>query len=852
MPAFIEEMSSCVILLFYVLLVQSAYTVSGQPFDYPTAKLSTSWTNSPSANHSVPFQDGSTVRAILLRGSFGPRFACGFFCNGDCETYLFAIFIVQTNSGSGIVLPSLGFPRVVWSANRNNPVRINSTLELTVDGDLVLRDADGSEAWSTGTAGKSVAGLNLTEMGNLVLFDGKNGTVWDSFDHPTDVLVPGQMLIEGKNLTASVSSTNWTVGGLYSLSVTREGLFAFILESDPPLAYFENNVTGNPRTRKEPSYVKFLNGSLALFILSSEPNNSDDSISIPPASSAQYMRLESDGHLRVYEWQSPSGWTQVADLLTGFLGDCSYPSVCGRYGLCTKGQCGCPAPITGGTTYFRQIDFKQPTLGCSEVTPLSCEAVQDQSFVELEDVTYFTFDWNHGSADPESCKQACLQNCSCKAALFRYGWNSSDGRCYLPSQVFSLMANEKEKTHYNSTAFLKVQNARIEVEATPKKKSNGIAVILGSVFGSLFALVLLVGVFWFWKKRFGEELEEDYLDKIPGMPTRFTYEILKNITEDFSKILGKGGFGSVFEGTLSNETKVAVKQLEGFGKIKKSFLAEVETIGSVHHVNLVRLVGFCADTSNRLLVYEFMDNGSLDKYIFYKTQELIILDWQQRKKIILDIAKGLAYLHEDCRQKIIHFDIKPENILLDKNFNAKVSDFGLSKLIEREQKVVVTTLKGTLGYLAPEWLRSSFITEKVDVYSFGVVVLEILCGRRNLDRSQPEEAMHLLSVFEKKAKEEQLFDLVDKLSEDMQLNGAQAVEMMKVAVWCLQRDFARRPSMSVVVKVLEGVMDVEGELDYDLCGAGAGLPNGFKELAHQHLQPGDATPLLPSLLSGPR
>ncbi|XP_021898321.1 EP1-like glycoprotein 2 [Carica papaya] len=609
-------MSSCRVLLFYLLLIHFAYIVASQPFDYPTAKLSTLWTNSLSANHSVTFTDGSTVRAILLRGSFGPKFACGFFCNGDCETYLFAIFIVQTNSGSGIVLPNLGFPRVVWSPNRNNPVRINSTLELTGDGDLVLRDADGSKVWSTGTAGKSVGGLNLTEMGNLVLFDEKNGTVWDSFDHPTDVLVPGQMLIEGKNLTASVSSTNWTVGGIYSLSVTWEGLFALFIEADPPLAYFENKVSGN-KTSKEPSYAKFLNGSLALFILSSEPNDSDDAISVPPASSLQYMKLESDGHLRVYEWISSSGWTQVADLLTGFLGDCSYPSVCGKYGLCTNGQCGCPAPINGGTTYFSQIDFKQPTLGCSEVTPLSCEAVEDQSFVELEDVTYFTFDWSNRPANPESCKQACLQNCSCKAALFRYGWNSSDGYCYLPSQVF----------------------------------------------------------------------------------------------------------------------------------------------------------------------------------------------------------------------------------------NAKVSDFGLSKLIDRGQNEIVTTLRGTPGYLAPEWL-SSFITEKVDVYSFGVVVLETLCGRRNLDRFQPEEAMHLLSVFEKKVKEGELLDLVDKMSEDMQFNGAQAVEMMKVAVWCLQRDFARRPSMSMVVKVLEGVMDVEGELDYNLCSAE--LPKDIKELAYQHVQPGDATPLLPSVLSGPR
>ncbi|KDO58622.1 hypothetical protein CISIN_1g048079mg, partial [Citrus sinensis] len=192
-----------------------------QSFDYPTAKLSTKWVNSPSAPHSVAFTDGSTVRAILLRGTFGPRYACGFFCNGACDTYLFAVFIVQTNSASSIVAPAIGFPQVVWAANRNNPVRINATLELT-------------SPWSTNTNGKSVVGLTLTDTGNLVLFNKKNAAVWQSFDHPTDSLVPGQKLVEGKKLTASVSTTNWKDGGLFSLSVTKKGLFASIESNNTP------------------------------------------------------------------------------------------------------------------------------------------------------------------------------------------------------------------------------------------------------------------------------------------------------------------------------------------------------------------------------------------------------------------------------------------------------------------------------------------------------------------------------------------------------------------------------------------------------------------------------------------
>ncbi|KAJ0866150.1 putative protein kinase RLK-Pelle-SD-2b family [Helianthus annuus] len=302
------------------------------------------------------------------------------------------------------------------------------------------------------------------------------------------------------------------------------------------------------------------------------------------------------------------------------------------------------------------------------------------------------------------------------------------------------------------------------------------------------------------------------------------------------------GYGAVFEGTLEDDSKIAVKCLEGLGQVNKSFLAEVQTIGSIHHVNLVRLRGFSAWKSQRFLVYEFMSNGSLDRWIYHGVREHV-LEWKCRKKIILDVAKGLAYLHEECRQKIIHLDIKPQNILLDSDFNAKVSDFGLSKLIDRNQSQVMTTMRGTPGYLAPEWL-SSVITEKVDVYSFGIVLLEILCGRKNFDRSQPEESWLLLSVFQKCWEQGMLLDMVDKYSEDMETHSSEVVEMMKVASWCLQYDYTKRPSMSTVVKVLEGVMEVESRLDYNFTDPR--MQNTAVE------EEKDMTPLMASVLSGPR
>ncbi|PHT65335.1 hypothetical protein T459_29760 [Capsicum annuum] len=197
------------------------------------------------------------------------------------------------------------------------------------------------------------------------------------------------------------------------------------------------------------------------------------------------------------------------------------------------------------------------------------------------------------------------------------------------------------------------------------------------------------------------------------MPTRFSYDDLKVATENFIKKLGEGGFGSIFEGCLEDGTKITVKCLDGIGQVKKSFLAEVEIISNIHHVNLVQLI---------------------------------------RKKIIQDGAKGLAYLHEECRQNILYLDIKPPNILLDEKFNAKLSDFRLAKLIDRNQSQVMTMMRDTPDYLAPEWL-SGVITEKVDVYSFDIVILKILSGQRHFEASETEEERIMLNLFRKKAKE---------------------------------------------------------------------------------------------------
>ncbi|XP_050271299.1 G-type lectin S-receptor-like serine/threonine-protein kinase SD2-5 isoform X2 [Quercus robur] len=669
-------------------------------------------------------------------------------------------------------------------------------------------------------------------MCNLQLLDDKNATVWQSFDHPTDTLLVGQKLVPGQQLTSQ--------GGLFSLHVTRQGLFAYI-NSNTPQRYL--NYTGN-----NISYVQFLEDRL--FISSYESISYIITIPSSEFFSNRYMRLGADnGHLTVFD----TYWSEVHEVFKFRITSCGFPRVCGNYGICTDGQCSCPGPINA-TRNFQPIEETRPDQGCSLITPLSCAASKTHILLELHKITYFPFTQDPPSIDPDhqhisldSCKQACLKLCSCKAAF--YNSSKRAGNCYLLPQIFSLMAIDQDNTDIK--VYIKIQNVSSSdppgQQTSHKKKKQ---VIMGSSLGSLLVIFLLIGILalLFWKKENADEAEEYYLDHVPGMPTRYSYDDLQAITENFNKELGRGGFGTVFEGTLPDGTKVAVKHLDGFSQIKKSFLAEVETIGSIHHINLVRLIGFCAEKYHRLLVYEYMSNGSLDRWIFHKNPE-ILLDWKLRKKIIIEIARGLSYLHEECRQKIVHLDIKPHNILLDENFNAKVSDFGLSKLVDHDQSQVVTNMRGTPGYMAPEWL-SSMITEKVDVYSFGVVLLEILCGRRILDRSQPEEEMHLLDLFKKNIVEDRLLDLVDKYSEDMQLHGGEVVNTMRVAAWCLQNDFTRRPSMSMVVKVLEGAVNVESDLDYFF--SNQSLPNMRAGVENQEVHIVAASSLFPSILSGPR
>ncbi|XP_015632286.1 probable receptor-like protein kinase At2g42960 isoform X2 [Oryza sativa Japonica Group] len=285
----------------------------------------------------------------------------------------------------------------------------------------------------------------------------------------------------------------------------------------------------------------------------------------------------------------------------------------------------------------------------------------------------------------------------------------------------------------------------------------------------------------------------------------FTLRDLEDATNGFSddNIIGEGGYGVVYHGRLINGTDVAIKRLfNNIGQAEKEFKVEVESIGHVRHKNLVRLLGYCIEGSYRMLVYEYINNGNLDQWLHGARSQHGVLTWEARMKIILDIAKALAYLHEGIEPKVIHRDIKSSNILIDKDFTGKLSDFGLSKLLRAGKSHITTRVMGTFGYVAPEYANTGQLNEKSDVYSFGVLLLEAVTGRDPVNYGRPTDEVHLLEWIKLMASSRRAEEVVDPAME-AKPTKRQLRRALVAALKCVDPKADKRPTMGSVVRMLE-------------------------------------------------
>ncbi|PQM39354.1 hypothetical protein Pyn_07492 [Prunus yedoensis var. nudiflora] len=336
--------------------------------------------------------------------------------------------------------------------------------------------------------------------------------------------------------------------------------------------------------------------------------------------------------------------------------------------------------------------------------------------------------------------------------------------------------------------------------------SISVGAVVGIVAGGVLIILLIFGILWKRGLLGQQNTLEDDLKGVNLQTGRFSFRQLKDATNNFDKAnkIGEGGFGSVYKGLLSDGTVIAVKQLSSKSKQgNREFVNEIGMISALQHPHLVKLHGCCIEGNQLLLVYEYMENNSLARALFGPEESQLKLDWPTRHKICVGIARGLAYLHEESRLKVVHRDIKATNVLLDKNLTPKISDFGLAKLDEEDNTHISTRIAGTYGYMAPEYAMRGYLTDKADVYSFGILVLEIASGRNNTTYRGKENSFYLLDWAQLLKGQGNLLDLVDpRLGSDF--NKEEMMLTINVALLCCNVTSTVRPTMSSVVSMLEG------------------------------------------------
>ncbi|XP_004501336.1 G-type lectin S-receptor-like serine/threonine-protein kinase SD2-5 [Cicer arietinum] len=731
-----------------------------------------------------PGTQGSQMNWIDRNGQFllsnSLNFAFAFVTTPD-DTTKFHLVILHVATST-----------VIWTANRATPISNSDNFVFDKKGNAFLQK-DGLFIWSTNTTNKGVSSMHLKDNGNLVMLGKDNTTlIWQSFDFPTDTLMPQQLFNEGMKLTTQTSSNNLT----YLLEI-KSGNVILSAGFNVPQIYWTMQKDNRKTIDKDGDVVAFANltdnswrfydknkSLLWQFIFSDDAGVNDTWVAV----------LGKDGVITFSNLNS--GGSNGASSTRIPQDPCGTPEPCDPYNICTSNRrCSCPSVL--------------PSCKPGFVSPCDGKLQKSIQFVKADDgLSYFALDFIQpfSKTDLAGCQKSCRGNCSCLAMFF----HRSSGNCFLLESLGSFRKSD-DAADSGYVSYIKVSSDRSK-RGSGNSSNKHVVVVVVIVILTLFVIsvMLFVGVRYYRKKKRlpespREDSEEDnFLENLTGMPIRFRYKDLELATNNFSVKLGQGGFGSVYQGVLPDGTQLAVKKLEGIGQGKKEFRAEVSIIGSIHHLNLVRLKGFCADGTHRLLVYEYMANNSLDKWIFKKKKSEFLLDWDTRFNIALGTAKGLAYLHEDCDSKIVHCDIKPENVLLDDHFMAKVSDFGLAKLMNREQSHVFTTLRGTRGYLAPEWITNYAISEKSDVYSYGMVLLEIIGGRKNYDANETSEKSHFPTFAFKMMEEGKVKDILDselKIDE----HDDRVYCAIRVALWCIQEDMSMRPSMTKVVQMLEGL-----------------------------------------------
>uniref|UniRef100_A0A0E0BTG8 Receptor-like serine/threonine-protein kinase n=1 Tax=Oryza glumipatula TaxID=40148 RepID=A0A0E0BTG8_9ORYZ len=721
-------------------------------------------------------------------------FSCGFYEVG-ANAFIFAVWVNQ----------SIG-KTVVWTADRDVPVNgRGSRIELR-DGNMVLLDFNSRLVWSTGTTSGQVRGAKLLDTGNLVLLGHDGSRIWQSFDSPTDTLLPTQPITANLKL----------VSGKYMLSVDNNGSLALTYDTpEGHSKYWPRNINATPFSGDQPqgldmlgcisagNHIRYCASDLGYGVLRRLTLDHDGNLRL-------YSLLEADGHWKI-------SWIALAD-------SCHVHGVCGNNGICRNLMnpiCACPPG-------FVFADVSDLSKGCKPTFNISCDKVAQAYFVEIEKMSVWGYNSNYTASTAfDVCRKSCLDDLHCEAFSYQYGL----GGCTLKSSLYTggFTPSEISITCMKLTADAAVQNSIDYKPHGPYLSCQGRVFstsadtkafqwnYLYMPIGSIFAVeAILLPLAWcFLRKRKQDSISRnDGFALIRDHFRKFTLKELVAATAKFKHEIGRGGSGVIYEGILDDGKKIAVKKLRDMVQGELDFQSELSVIGRIYHMNLVRMWGFCSERGHKLLVFEYVENGSLAKLLFDTASTTgALLRWEQRLRVALGVARGLAYLHHECLEWVIHCDVKPENILLDEELEPKLADFGLAKLLNRGKDVqMLSRVQGTRGYIAPEWASNLPITGKVDVYSFGVVLLEIVRGLRVSDWTVvdgEEEEVEMVfrttvAVLKERLRGEDRSWLPGFV--DPRLDGnfcrLQAAAMVELAVACVEEERSRRPNMKLVVEKL--------------------------------------------------
>uniref|UniRef100_A0A1J3JTY3 Receptor-like serine/threonine-protein kinase n=1 Tax=Noccaea caerulescens TaxID=107243 RepID=A0A1J3JTY3_NOCCA len=732
----------------------------------------------------------------------------------------------------GIWYKAISKRTYVWVANRDTPLSDSTgTLKIS-DNNLVILDQSDSPIWSTNLTGGDVRSPVVAELldnGNFVLRDSNNnnpdGILWQSFDFPTDTLLPemklGWDLKTGFNrFLRSWKAPDDPSGGDFSFKLETRGFPEAFLWNRESLVYRSGPWNGI-RFSGVPEMQPF---DYMVFNFTASSDEVTYSFGVTKNDIYSRLSLSSTGLLQRFTWiETAQNWNQF---WYAPKDQCDEYKECGSYGYCdsnTSPVCNC---IKGFEPRNPQAwGLRDGSDGCVRKTRLRC--VGGDGFVRLKKMKLP--DTNTTSVDRrigiKECGEKCKKDCDC-TAFANTDISKGGSGCVMWTGEISDIRNYAEGG----------QDLYVRLAATDlEDKKNRSAKIIGSCVGVSVLLLLCFIIFRFWKRKQKRPvaIETPFADQVRSRDLLMNevvissrrhisrdnktedlelplmdFEAVAMATNNFSNTnkLGQGGFGIVYKGRLLDGQEIAVKRLSKTSvQGTDEFKNEVRLIARLQHINLVRLLGCCVDEGEKMLIYEYLENLSLDSHLFDKTRSCN-LNWQKRFDITNGIARGLLYLHQDSRFRIIHRDLKASNVLLDKDMTPKISDFGMARIFGRDETEANTRkVVGTYGYMSPEYAMDGIFSTKSDVFSFGVLLLEIISGKRNKGFYSSNHDMNLLGCVWRNWKEGKGLEVVDPIivdSSSSMFRPREILRCIQIGLLCVQERAEDRPTMSSVVLML--------------------------------------------------